>query len=878
MPTLRFGTPGPSSAEQVALRTRWGSRTVPAAGEWETVFPYAMGITATAHAATFRVIGGTGTESFELNSTDRIQTALYHQDSGIVRNGLDSVAFFNAHSTFEGWADVLDGTPIRLIQGIHQDLEDEWMPLSDGAASQAVLDAILVPALDLYDDHPSVIAYVFEDDLSANATTANRAEEVMLRVPQLDAAARPASPAILSGDTLLDPAAMGSMLVFGPSHYAVRWASTGVRKTEGDFTITGGTDWQSYPRAWVLDYPDAHIWWWLQAHQLGDGSDVANDLAYPTAREIRKMVWEAVGSGVKGILWFIFNDMPELPSLGQANPSSRERYDAVAEMGKRLSPSIRQRLLRCAPSAANTEFTASGGGSGSTWLHANFANAYISTLHDASSDTYYVVVCNRSLSTASVTIDSATLSGNLVNLETGATIAVGSSVSLGPLDGTIFRFVSSDQIGVPHVMPVATMSTEEWWDSIWFNPASNNYVAYGDILTHANQVTVAPGNLQAALDAEPDDTTFLLESGVHTSVSTTARQGTHIIPANPATRPTMRSFNYFGHAEAAAGRPAFVAAVVTNNEPSAVAAYLDPPGDVLIRDIDFVAEPGVLSSFADASTDHLLNFPIVFWAIADWCVEGCTFSGYKCVDANGLDVGSIIHHHGYINAIAGVHNGVMRNCTMTPTMRPNGTTRAWATGVYYDGAAGCGFVYNTMLSNPFHYGPCVILTNDDYAPNSDTAYDGAAGYDEINGEIPQSRYTAVVGNTGANAGHLFVSYSGRNLLHAENTCAVNAAVQVVLNLEPKASSHSPGMNYLNYDNVSRDNVYTNGSNNGVYVRHTYATGVYADGSRVGRTTISNNSFPDGAVTAWHGQTGTGTVEPPITATNNTDSNGTRDGV
>jgi hypothetical protein len=872
--TLRFGTPGPSDAEQVLFGTRWGSKTVPQVGEWRTFFPYAMGITATAHQVTWRVVGGTGTESIEINTPDRVRQALFHPDSGIATNGLNAICYFNAHSSFETWATVTDTTPIRMIQGIHQDLEDEWMPLSDGTALPSVLTAILTTATTLHSDHPSVIAYVVQDDLGANQTQANRASEVMIRTPEIDVANRPASPAWLFGDTLADPDAMDKVLVFGSSHYAVRWASTGVRKTEGDFTIQGGTDWQSYPRAWVLDYPDAHIWWWLQAHQLGDGSVPTQHLAYPTAREIRKMVWEAVGSGVKGFLWFIFTNAPEGPWDGLAHPNSRARMEAVSEMAHRVNENIRQRLLTAAPVTA--AFTASGGGSGGTWLHANFANAYISTLQDVDAGVYYCVVCNRSLSTASVTISSATLTGNLISLETGATVPLGSSVSLPPLDGSIYRFVTTPTgAGVPSVMPSASDSTETWWAGYWANPDSVNHVPYGSIVTHPSTVDVSAPDLQSAIDAAPDNTTFRLAPGTYDEVTIVGRNGIHIVPQNPASRPVMRGFTYFSYPSAVTDYQQWVRDVVTTPVPAAVSTFMNPPGDILIRNIDFVQVTNLLS-FEDDTLHYPLHVPLLFIGASDVCVEGCTFTGYKYVDANGFDIGSgAPHHHGFMSSTGGVRNHVFRNNTCNVAQRPNGNI-AWTVGVYWDGATGCAVVDNVNTGRAYQYGQCLFLVNDDFMPDTGTELDGIAGFDPIT-EIPHSKYVGVFRNTGANAGHANVNMQGRNMLMAENTCTLAATAFDIVRITGRCDSSTGFTGYDQFDNVIRDNTYLNGTITPRFLNHEYVS-FYACGSRIGRTTITGNVLTVGNCAKWHEQTGAGTVEPPLVVTNNTDNAGTRDGV
>lgn len=909
--TLRFGTPPPDAAEQVTLQTRWGDPTVPKRGGWRSFFPYAMGVTATAHVATFRVIGGSGTESYELNNETRVRNAFYHPDSGIARNGLNAIAYFNARSTFETIATVADGTPIRVIQGIHQDLDTEWMPLDDATASQATLDGILNPALALYDDHPSVIAYVFEDDFSGTATNANRAEEAMQRIPELDSAGRPASPSILSGDNLIDPAAMDQVLLFGGGLYPCRWVSTGVKRVEGDFTRFGGTDWADAARAYVTAYPDANIWYWAQGHQLGDGSVNTLHLAYPTPAEIRKQVWELVGSGVKGIFWFIYNDMPELPSVGLGHPDSRARMDAIAEMGHRLSPGIMQRLLTATPVA--DWFTASGGGSGGTWLHQNYANAFISTLQDRTTGAYLCVVCNRSTSTASITIDAPALSGNLVNLETGVTVPLGSSVTLPKLDGTIFRFVPGSTVsafGVPHYVPDGSWTTEEAWAEHWTNPASPNYVATGDIGTWPNQVAVSGGGaaLQTAVDAAPDETTFVIAPGTYDGIYITAREHLHFIAADPLNKPVVHGVLGRGHIQLTdplgvapksnypgpnvGGYTVWVGKVVTEKDPSCIATYLDPPRDILFRDIRFEPVPGAITehNYHDPATwrvPHVAgmvsadwpgrNTPCGFSGYADVCFERCEFRNWVYTNWEGLDTTGPMpfNHSGIFHNTGGIHNFVVRECDLECGLYQDGQG-AWHTVFYMDGGMGCAFVYNNV-TGPWKGFDVLLLCNDDLAALDDMDQDGTAGWDKVN-EISAARYNFVVGNNA-----FVTAMRGFNNLIAENTMTYNGTMSlntqhvVLIEAQCWKGGTIPSLPRLEYhflDNVVRDNVFTGLSiaGSGTIVRHTAPS--TACGNRVGQTTISGNSTT-GTVANWYLN---GSVDnDPSTALNNTDANGTRDG-
>lgn len=456
--TIRFGIPDVDDAEQIVLDTRWGGPSAKPTRGWRETFVYAIGVTNSAFTAGLRNLATGGTDSILLDSTANRKRAITHPDSGFRANGFNAVAYWDASSSAStNWASDLEslaGQRLDLIQGILGDVDNEWLALSDGSAAVGDIDSVLSTPLARYASHPSVIAYSLADDLTNDATHGHRAGELMAAIARLDG--RPATPSFL-GNNASDAVTTADWQIglFGGGGYPNRWDSVGVDRVDGDFTFPddGGVDWAEWSKAMVLSKPaTANIWWWLQAHQLGDGSS-ANDLHYPSAGEIRKQVWESVGSGVRGLLWFVYQDESVGGAwLGLAHPSSGARMAAVAEMGNRLTPNIRRRLMRARPLTDDFPlFVATGGGS-SGWKYKNFSNAYISTLQDNVNGSYLIVVCNRSTSPASVTISSDTYgAGNLVNLETGASLAIGGSVTLPALDGTIYRF--------------APTQVNYWWDT-----------------------------------------------------------------------------------------------------------------------------------------------------------------------------------------------------------------------------------------------------------------------------------------------------------------------------------------------------------------------------------------------------------------------------
>lgn len=916
--TLRFGTPAPDQDEHVVVATRWNPDE-PSPAVADDYFPFALAVSSSALTVP---IGGTDIDPMTPAGLPKL---IHDPESGLLPNGITDVALFDsgyvAYEAVSGQAATIHASGsgrVRIIAGLHRDLEgSRWMgKASVPADGYATLDALLTAPLAYYATNPSVMAYILADDVTATSDPVDTlAQQAMDRVQTLDVAHRPASASYLDGGPTIPPMEVG---VFGSGSYPCRWVSTGVKRVEGDFSKNDVTfpDWQVLARAHVTDrFPGARIWWWAQAHKLGDGSVPTLHLAYPTAREIRKQVWELIGSGITGIIWFVYQDDSATDEWdGVANPTSRARFEAIAEMQHRISPGIRRRLLRCRPTEANDEFTASGGGSGGAWLYTNYADAYISTLFDATSDTYYVVVCNRSTSTANVAIDSAAHAGSLVNLETGASINVGNVVSLPPLDGAIFRFVPvpfGGDYGVPHYVPDGAWTTEEAWAEHWTNPASVNYVASGEIQHWPDQIVVgASDDLQAIVDAAPDGTTFLLAAnGEYDGLRLTARQHLHFVADDPLNKPIIHGTLILGHAELTdplglyprANGPApnvggytnWVIKVVTAKDAACLATYLDPPRDILFENIRIEPIAGALTEHNYHTPNTWLvpevagmvsadwpgrNIPVGVAAMADVCFDGCEFRDWVYTNTSGTDVSGPMpfNHSGIFHNTGGVHNFVVRNCTLECGTYQDGQG-AWHSIFYMDGGMGCAFVDNT-ISGAWKGLHALFLCNDDLAGMDDLDQDGLAGWDKVM-ETPSGRYNFVVGND-----RFITTMRGFNTLVAENSMPLSAtwsssSSQAVL-IEAQcwkggSAPSTPVLEYHFLDNVVRDNTITGLtiSSSAAFVRH--ATPSTSCGNQVGQTTISGNVV-SGTVVAWYANGSA--ANTPSTATNNMAAGVPRDGV
>jgi len=447
--TMRFGVPPPDAAEQVTLQTRWGDPDVPMPGEYKRFFPYGMAVSILGEFFTVRSLTTGANVSGDGGNIAGARTMCSHPDSGLPQNGMDTICYYNSsktHDSVNNLTVTIEAlSSMRVVAGLEGNLDNEWYELSDAAATPEALDTQLGLLLPYYDTHPSVLGYITKDD-GVSDQHGRRASSLFERVPQLDIAGRPATATLQTATAMaaVDPDVWQLQIHYVyPCSFKMDLTPT----MEGDFSAPGKNlgvpfDWSAWIRATRSQAgPNTLSWMFLQAHQTTPGGVATNasQLRYPTKREIRMQVWKALGEGIKGFFWFAYND--QSPNwIGLAHPDSRDRMDGVAEMGRRLSPGIRARLMTTDRYEDKQVFTATGGGSDPGWLF-SFANAYCSTLYDPGNDLYYCVIANNSYSTESITISSATLSGTIINMETGMATELGTPVSREGLDGGVWRFV-----------------------------------------------------------------------------------------------------------------------------------------------------------------------------------------------------------------------------------------------------------------------------------------------------------------------------------------------------------------------------------------------------------------------------------------------------
>ena len=780
--------------------------------------------------------------------------------------------------------------------GIHE----EYYLADPSEWTEANAETIAAPIVTNYQDHPSLLAYAVEDDMAV--TNLNKpwypaAVTMAQKMQDLDPYGRPAIFTHLfpNNGNLWDDYDCHLALTY---RYPCGRHLDNTETAEGDFHRAqnpaipdfggGGNDWVDALRQWFQYVPkDAFIWLVLQTHST-IGTSVST-LRQPTDRELRTQFWIAVGEGVKGLWWFRGDLATDSLTVGLFDITRQSALAVVRELSARLTPKIRKILLRCeinkdASGNVVDLFTTSGGGS--TGYPVNYGSAYKSTLVHADGR-YFVVVCNHSTSTATVTINSATKVGRLRNLENGEEIRVGGTWSLPALDGTIFEYVP-DQ-GVPHKEPdYRQFSVENWWGvddgGHWANPASSNFVPYGAIQTWPREEVVAPGNLQAAVEAEPSYTTFRLQAGTHPRVSYVFPGQHHFIPDDPLNPPDWHGLDVFGstyaqqynNGTATFGLPHHLKVLKTAE---AMRAWKNPPRGLLIRGINFVSN-GDLVNWEFYQFDNGLWNHDHFWTnaavgmrlMSDWLIESCTANGYvaghltetrtppfadpapSAFDTSGTNMS----HPGVFWGNGGITGGVIRDTVING---PPGT-RAFPHPIFFDGARGC--VWEGITLTGKWLGDVLFLTNDDYT--FDSGFDG--WFDK--GMDTREAWCNVAANwdvSKAGIGQTNGGYSiagGNNLIRNIDITGLSGTLAWVVEVTTKpCQQHSRGLYYLDYGNVI-DNVSLSGAGCTTFLRIDPQQGIGSNGaeptatsavrSRTGYHTIKNCSAP--AVTNWVQDVGT----------------------
>lgn len=458
----------PRSSKSVAVQNIFQDTVVEDA--WKHRFPVGMFMDMGGQSLnTIRNPSGVGVTTINGNQWGAAgwSTILTHPDFGLVPTGLTDVFEtngqpYNHEQVQHIHQNTLDDARfhrVTYVAGCHGRWDsdtatgpdnfywpDSFMPQSDSLA-----DPFAAGDVSLYGSNPNVIGYALRDDVSmthVNART-SAAAPMIRRIQENDVHGRPGV------IVLVDMAASASLLsddlkvVYCYLHPAGYYPNNTITP-EGDLhgrtqsspdVGGGGGDFVDGVRATMnAAPPGVRVYWQVQCHQTTSGG--ASRLRYPTGREINMMAAILAGEGAKGLFFFTLLDQAGNWD-GLAHPNSADRLAGAVGFGRRFNEDIRRRLLNTAR-VTDAFVTVGGGKSFPSPAIFNYANAYKSTLYDAESKVYYTMIVNHDTSPAAITINLAGAltgkPGTLVNLETGASIATGGSVTLAGLDWALFRY------------------------------------------------------------------------------------------------------------------------------------------------------------------------------------------------------------------------------------------------------------------------------------------------------------------------------------------------------------------------------------------------------------------------------------------------------
>lgn len=849
----------------------------------------------------------------QCNSTAGLTTTLRNYRAGLIENNLPYAVIYLGSPYFHEQQQNLPLTlenndqrgPLwcffqpmaRRTSNASSGLSAEFTDITSVANTRTVADPLVQTVVDDLGDHPSILGYFLDDDVSsaADAENAARNNTLVSSFQALDPYGRPASAMWRNTGY----SALGADCQFIVTYeYPCGRDAGGTDTPEGDFhratfpgiTGTSDPDWVDVIRHRIASLPSgARHMWCLQVHHTNTGT-AASRLRAPTDRELRTQFWLAVGEGATGLFWFPFTDY-DIGGGGGVQPMLGARASALAvahELSDRLKPNIRKRLLKCTSDAPSTPFTTSGGGT--SGLPVDYTSAYVNSLTHTDG-TRYVVICNRDTSSANVTVSSASLKGDLVSLETGAVYRLGvDAIPLAALDGTILQY--RPFLGVPRVELEMEITKEAWCDKHYANPDGDYFIPYDDIQTHPREVTIPiGGDLQAYVDAAPDNTTFLIPStgGPYGPVTAVERSGLHFAPATPGGRYELYPMEFFGSEHAlqynsSGSSFGYVSKLYSGSDSSLTTGgvnsirsqarkrfYREQTRDIFIKNADFV--PNGLVYYqkkqiaATWQTDHFYkNAPVNLRTVDGVLIQNCTATGFTWGTDNSSAapndpqeniLGPTGHPGGFVSGNAGIKNVVVRGCTST--VATNADNRGMPYHLFLDGAQGCFYAENTFNGKQ-HSGAITYLTNDDYT--SDSRNPGTL--DRL--DFRQARRNVSYGNTFNATGSLIIfNYAGEQFLSRKDV--INSNVTTLFGHDSKVCRlASTQHRFYQAYGCTIDEVTVNG-NVTTFIEYNTSVG-YTPGldetspyrSLVGKDTIKNPTI-SGTVTDWY-KLDSGSTVPP----------------
>ncbi|MFN8636818.1 MAG: hypothetical protein U0893_23470 [Chloroflexota bacterium] len=333
-------------------------------------------------------------------------------------------------------------------------------------------------------------------------------------------------------------------------------------------------------------------------------------------------------------------------------------------------------------------------------------------------------------------------------------------------------------LGVPSVSLDYRVGVADWWATHPFNPRSASYVTRIDPAGAVVVDATSYGNdLQAAIDSlPPEGGTVRLGPGVFGRATVVGRSHVALVGAGQDAT-VLRGIEVYGCPAALSYSP-YVAALY-RRDPAALACYLHPAHDILVRDLTFDGD-NLLPVYGD---HYMTNLPVFLRTVRDVVFERVSFRNVQSTDS---------WHPGYVSGNVGTDNVWCRFCTFSGGFRY---------GWFLDGARGSGVVESTFVGQ-FKSGAVDWLTNDDATVDLDG--DGTIEIDEER----TARYVVVAENRFEGIGYQAVAMTAWQSLVTQNV--VTTPIDRLVTLAAKCSSrfYRNGNVYRMYDDVVTQNSLT----------------------------------------------------------------------
>lgn len=346
--------------------------------------------------------------------------------------GLDSVMFANNHVGRDArLLDLADryGVDVYLAPGWELNLF--WWP-DEVPADIDTARRLIWPLVDAIGHYRSLRGYVVAD------------EPINERGPKLALAVqafREVDPERVAMPILIGTDRVGPLFATSqPGVLLIDVYPTAYANPPCDFTMHAYAypthDFVSYVREVSATRPaGTPLWMILQTHRFKDGEP--DSLREPLPAELRAQQWLAVGEGATGLFWFIYSSEQGWIGLADNPLLFAEVTELTQRLRRPLPPGIPgvvagRELRELLVDLRKTEdaFVATGG-----------RQPYASTLVSADGQQHYVVAVNRDCTPQTLELRSATVRGDLLDLESGRRFPQGTPLPFGPGDGRVFAVV-----------------------------------------------------------------------------------------------------------------------------------------------------------------------------------------------------------------------------------------------------------------------------------------------------------------------------------------------------------------------------------------------------------------------------------------------------